>query len=114
MKKKKLKLKGFLNEKGEFETFVNDKDGLSAKDFLLLVSVGVFFAALIVGFIAVLFGKKLGDEYFLLISAASPVVITVVGGVMGVQVAEIGSDAYKSGRQTKTDEGNYESEDDIL
>ena len=70
-------------------TFLNDADGLSAKDYLLLVSTGVFFVALTVGFISVLIGRPLGEEYFALLGAADAVVITVVGGVMSVNVAEI-------------------------
>ena len=69
-------------------TFLNDADGLSAKDYLLIISTGVFFLALTVGFIFVLFGRTLGGEYFTLLDAAAPVVITVVGGVMGVQGVE--------------------------
>ena len=70
-------------------TFINDKDGLSAKDFLLIASIVVFFGALTVGFVAVLLGRALGDEYFSLLSAAAPVVMVVVTGVMGVQGVEI-------------------------
>ena len=92
-------------------TFLNDEDGMSAKDYLLLISTGVFFTALTVGFIFVLFGRTLGGEYFTLLDAAAPVVITVVGGVMGVQGVETfvnrkRDDAVST--QTKTEE------DDII
>ena len=91
-------------------TFLNDADGLSAKDYLLLVSTGVFFVALTVGFISVLIGRPLGEEYFALLGAADAVVISVVGGVMSVNVAEIirrPKDNVDS-TQNKTEEEPYE------
>lgn len=77
-----------VNGKPQRVHFLNDKDGVSAKDYLLLISTGVFFIALTVGFLFILCGRKLGEEYFSLLAVASPVVITVVGGVMGVQGVE--------------------------
>lgn len=88
-------------------TFLNDADGLSAKDYLLLISTGVFFLALTVGFVSVLIGRPLGEEYFALLGAADAVVITVVGGVMAVNTAEVL-------KRPKDDEKLTESEDDVI
>lgn len=90
-----------------FLSFMSDSDGVSAKDYLLLVSTGVFFLALTVGFISVLIGRPLGDEYFALLGAADAVVITVVGGVMSVNVAEVL-------KRPKDDVKSTESEDDAI
>lgn len=78
-----------IDGKPQRVTFLNDADGLSAKDYLLLISTGVFFLALTVGFISVLIGRPLGEEYFSLLNAADAVVITVVGGVMSIQGVEV-------------------------
>lgn len=98
-------------DKDGYVTFLNDKDGLSAKDYLLIISTGVFFLALTIGFISVLFGRPLGDEYFALLGAADAVVITVVGGIMGVQGVEVFANRNKynaDSTQHKTEE------DDII
>lgn len=93
-------------DKDGYLTFLNDSDGISAKDYLLIVSTGVFFIALTVGFIFILTGRTLGDEYFALLAASAPVVITVVGGVMGVQGVELFVNRDKS--------DNTKEEDDII
>ena len=94
-------------DKDGYVTFLNDADGLSAKDYLLLVSTGVFVVALTVGFISVLIGRPLGEEYFALLGAADAVVITVVGGVMAVNTAEVL-------KRPKDDVKSTESEDDVI
>lgn len=95
-------------DKDGYLTFLNDADGISAKDYLLIVSTGVFFVALTVGFIFVLMGRALGGEYFALLSAAAPVVITVVGGVMGVQGVEMFVNRDKGEKE------NPKEEDDVI
>lgn len=99
-------------------TFIRDKDGLSAKDFLLIVSILVFFGALLVGFISVIAGRilsdtfTLGDDYFDLLSAAAPVVMVVVTGVMGVQGVEIFANRNKVNDEELPQEQT--KEDDVI
>ena len=82
-------------DKEGYVTFLNDADGFSAKDYLLLVSTGVFFLFIVVGLVSVLFNKKIDKVYLDLLDMVVPVVMTVVGGVMGVQAVETFSDRYK-------------------
>jgi len=95
-----------------FLSFMADADGVSAKDYLLLVSTGVFFLALIVGFISVLIGRPLGGEYFALLDAASPVVMAVVVSVTGMQ----GVEAFVNRKKDNAEPTQYktESEDDAI
>lgn len=69
-------------------TFWNDKDGLSAKDYLLIISTFVFFLFITIGLVLVLFDKKIDEMYLSLLELVVPVVMTVVGGTMGVQAVE--------------------------
>lgn len=100
-------------------TFIRDKDGLSAKDFLLIVSILVFFGALLVGFISVIAGRifsdtfTLGDDYFDLLSAAAPVVMVVVTGVMGVQGVEIFANRNKASDDEELTQ-EQTKEDDVI
>lgn len=98
-------------DKDGYVTFLNDKDGLSAKDYLLIISTGVFFLALTIGFISVLLGRPLGDEYFALLGAADAVVITVVGGIMGVQGVEVFANRNKDNAESTQEQTK---EDDII
>lgn len=68
--------------------FLNDKDGLSAKDYLLLSSTTVFFAFVIIGLVMAACNRPLDPMYLSLLEMVAPVVMTVVAGVMGVQAVE--------------------------
>lgn len=68
--------------------FLNDKDGLSAKDYLLLSSTTVFFAFVILGLVMAAFNRPFDTTYLALLEMVAPVVMTVVAGVMGVQAVE--------------------------
>lgn len=70
------------------KSFLNDKDGVSSKDFLLLVSTTVFFVFIVIGLILVLLGKKIDDDYISLLDMVAPVLMTVAGGVFGVQAVQ--------------------------
>lgn len=70
------------------KTFLNDADGISAKDYLLLVSTVTFFLFLTIGLVFVLVGKKVDPIYLDLLDMATPTLVTIVGGVMGVQAVE--------------------------
>ena len=93
--------------KKDRKTFLNDEDGLSAKDYLLIVSTSIFFLFVTIGLLLVLFGKQIDGMYLSLLDMIVPVLMTVVGGVMGVQAVE-----SFSNRKSNTTNSN-KSEDDI-
>ena len=99
MKKKRAK----IDDQG-YVTFLNDKDGLSAKDYLLLISTVIFFIFISVGLIMVLVGRKIDEMYLSLLEMVVPVVMTVVGGVMGVQAVETFSNRNKKEENESEDE----------
>lgn len=68
--------------------FLNDKDGVSEKDYLLVVSTTVFFLFVVLGLILVLLGKKIDSQYIDLLEMACPVLMTVAGGVFGVRAVQ--------------------------
>ncbi|MFS1518480.1 hypothetical protein V1503_18765 [Bacillus sp. SCS-151] len=74
--------------KYRYRTFVSDKDGLSQKDFLLIISVGVFFLFVSVGLFMILVNKRLDEMYLELLDIVTPVVIGVTTGIFGVQITQ--------------------------
>lgn len=72
-----------------FRHFGNDGDGFSSRDYLLIVSTGVFYASVIVAEIALLRGQTLDPLYLELIELTKELVMTVVIGVMGVQGVQL-------------------------
>ncbi|MFF2532759.1 hypothetical protein ACFVS2_28260 [Brevibacillus sp. NPDC058079] len=68
--------------------FLNDKDGVSEKDYLLVVSTTVFFLFVVLGLILTLLGKKIDPQYIALLDMAGPVLMTVAGGVFGVRAVQ--------------------------
>lgn len=81
-------VKGVVDEKGNLVTFMNDKDGFSARDFLMMVTMGLFSLSFISALVLIILGKGVNDSFFNLMEAGKPVFITVIGGVMGVQCTE--------------------------
>jgi uncharacterized membrane protein YqjE len=70
------------------KTFLNDSDGLNRRDFLLIVSSLVFFGFVLVGLILILLNHQIDDKYIELLDMVSPVVMTIVGGLFGVQAVQ--------------------------
>jgi positive regulator of sigma E activity len=70
------------------KTFLNDKDGVSEKDYLLLVSTTVFFLFVAVGLVLVLMGRTLDAMYVTLLDMVAPVLMTITGGVFGVRAVQ--------------------------
>lgn len=77
-----------LPPRKKLKGFWNDIDGISARDYLLIISTGVFFLFVAIGLVVVLFHQNLGKMYLSLLEMVSPVVMTIVGGVFGVQAVE--------------------------
>jgi hypothetical protein len=94
----------------QYKTFVTDEDGLSAKDYLLIISTSIFFLFITIGLVMVLFQKEFDDMYLSLLEMVVPVVMTVVGGVMGVQAVETFSNRKRE--EPKQDDYIY-TDDDI-
>jgi hypothetical protein len=100
----------------KYKTFLNDKDGLSAKDYLLLISTTIFFLFVSVGLIMILFQQEVDPMYLSLLDMVSPVVMMIVGSVFGINAVE----AFTSNRRNKeknvvtqkeiVTETNYENE----
>lgn len=77
-----------LPPRKKLKGFWNDIDGISARDYLLLISTGVFFLFVAIGLIVVLFQISLAKMYLSLLEMVSPVVMTIVAGVFSVQAVE--------------------------
>lgn len=74
--------------KSKHSSFLTD-GFVSERDFLIVVSVGVFFLFVSVALIMLLFQKEINPMYLELLDMVSPVVMTIVAAVFGTSVAEI-------------------------
>jgi hypothetical protein len=88
------------------KTFLNDQDGLSEKDYLLLAATTVFFVFVVIGLVLVLMGRPINAMYFTLLDMVAPVLMTVAGGVYGVRAVQ----EFRKQAQT-SDEPRREEED---
>lgn len=70
------------------KTFLNDKDGVSEKDYLLVVSTTVFFLFVAIGLVLVLIGRPIDGMYVTLLDMVAPVLMTITGGVFGVRAVQ--------------------------
>lgn len=86
------------------KNFLNDKDGLSMKDYLMILSTTVFFAFVTIGLIMALLHREIDQMYLELLGTVSPVVMTIVGGVFGVTAVETfrRKDEVKDGLEEET------------
>lgn len=67
-----------------FRNFINDDDGFSAKDFLMVLFGGLYAVFLIVAFVTPYFGI-VNPVALEIIQSMSGLVMTIVGGVFAVQ-----------------------------
>lgn len=92
--------------------FLNDSDGLSQRDFLLLISAFMFFTFVFIGLVMELFrtlglvNESITSVYLQLLDMVSPVVMTIVGGVFGVTAVE----KFTDKKNDKNDEGDNKQE----
>lgn len=87
------------------KTFLSDEDGLSSKDYLLLVSTSLFFIFITIGLVLVLLDYKIDNMYINLLEMVSPVVMTIVGSVAGVEITQkIVDRNKKENEEIKTDD----------
>lgn len=89
------------------KTFLNDADGFSAKDYLLMISTVVFFLFFGNGLVMVLLGRTVDGMYLSLLDMVVPVVMTVVGGVMGVQAVESFSNRHNKIESEEINDEEY-------
>ncbi|MCG5252638.1 hypothetical protein [Brevibacillus agri] len=88
------------------KTFLNDKDGVSEKDYLLLASTTVFFLFVAIGLVLVLMGRPVDGMYVTLLDMVAPVLMTITGGVFGVRAVQ----EYRKAPQKSEEEAvDYDS-----
>ena len=90
-----------------FKHFLNDKDGLSMKDYLMLISSIVFFLFITVGLILVLVEHEVDPMYIDLLDTLSPVIMTITGGVFGVTAVETFKRREKPEKETSENDYDY-------
>lgn len=87
----KKKIKAEIDDKG-FLTFLQDSDGVSERDYLLLITTSVFFGGIAFGLIftivGMFFGFELPSVYIELIKTMDIVVTTIVGGIFAVKATQ--------------------------
>lgn len=93
-----------------YKTFLNDKDGMSARDYLLLLSTSIFFLFVAVGLVIILFQQKVDKMYLSLLDMVSPVVMMIVGSVFGIQAVEVVSNKVKFNKQGRPIKQNESEE----
>ena len=67
--------------------FIRDEDGLSAKDYLMLVFTSVYILQQLTCFILALF-NKLPDGVTAIMDSLDAVVITIIGGVFSITAVQ--------------------------
>lgn len=77
-KKKKKKL---------FNTFLSDGN-FSERDYLLVISTGLFFLFVAIGLTMILFGIPVDPMYISLLDMVSPVIMVVVGSIFANSAVE--------------------------
>ncbi|WP_426455472.1 hypothetical protein ACP26L_36260 (plasmid) [Paenibacillus sp. S-38] len=69
------------------KTFLNDDDGFSAKDFIMVAFCGVYLTFLVGAFVLAVLGR-MPAELLGLISSMTGVVMTIIGGVFAIQTVQ--------------------------
>lgn len=104
MAKKKAKI-----DREGYVTFLNDEDGFSAKDYLLVISTVVFFGFIVVGLVLVLFGIPIHDDYIKLLDMVDLPLMTIIGSVVGYGITEKIVDSKKD--KNSYHENKYDNEE---
>lgn len=87
----------------EYQTFLNDSDGMTQRDYLLLISTSVFFLFIAVGLTMLLIGRPLDEMYLRLVDIVTPLIMTIVASVFAIEGVEKVTDGITS-RKNKTEE----------
>ena len=87
----KKKVKAEIDKDGKL-TFLTDEDGVSERDYLILITSIVFFGGIAIGLFTTLLGMFMGfelpDKYIQLVEAMDTVIITIVGGLFTVKATQ--------------------------
>lgn len=100
--KKKAKI-----DKNGYVTFLNDEDGFSAKDYLLIISTVVFFGFIVIGLIMILMGLPIHENYIDLLNMVDSPLMVIVGGIFSINVTE----KIVSSKNKRQDDVNYDEEE---
>lgn len=106
--------------KSKFKTFLTDGNGVSERDFLIIISAGIFFLFVAIGLIMVLLDRHIDTMYLSLLDMVAPVVMTITGGLFGVSIAETIANRPNRQQDINVDatiqpsENTIENEDDII
>ena len=94
----------------EYHTFLNDDDGMTQRDYLLLISTSVFFLFIAVGLSMLLFGKPLDEMYLRLVDIVTPVIMTIVASVFTIEGVEKVTNEMQLRREHKENSAEIDSE----
>lgn len=75
--------------------FLNDDDGFSSRDFVLVATVSMYFILFIYCIFSLIMYREIPSGAFDLFEATDSIIITVVGGTMGV----VGIEKYVASRK---------------
>lgn len=68
-------------------TFLNDEDGFSSKDFIMVAFIGVYLLEQVAVFVYSLYGHVDSDT-LKIVSSLDPIVMTVIGGIFSVHAVK--------------------------
>lgn len=88
----------------EYQTFLNDSDGMTQRDYLLLISTSVFFLFIAVGLSILLTGRSLDEMYLRLVDIVTPVIMTIVASVFTIEGVEKVTNEMQLRREQKSNE----------
>lgn len=93
------------------KNFLNDDDGLSAKDYLMLVFTTPYVVAWVAVLVMAVIGRPMTDQVVDILQLLSPAVMTIIGGWFGVQAVTEFANRNKT-PSNSTDTPVYPTEDD--
>ena len=108
MAKKKAKI-----DKDGYVTFLNDDDGFSAKDYLLLISTVIFFGFITIGPVLILCGISINEDYMKLLEMVDTPLMVIISAVTGSNMVQYVTDkkSVTSSKETKNKENEYSEEE---
>lgn len=105
-------VKAEIDKKGVL-TFLEDEDGVTERDWVILLTSSVFFGGIAIGMIVVIlgmfFGFTLPPQYIELIKTMDAPIGIILGGLFAVK----GVQTWSENRGTKKEEREYIEEDDL-
>ena len=96
-------------DKDGYVHFLNDKDGLSSRDYLLIISTAVFFGFITIGLVMLLFNQRIDPMYIELLGMVDAPLMTIVAGIMSVNGIQI----YTENKKEEKQSSNKDEESEI-